>query len=75
MGKVIRDPRAEGLGLECKEGLFTRAERVIVLALGLLLSVFSLSLIIAMGIIAILSFITAGQRLYLVWTKTKNKQN
>ena len=30
--------RAEGAGLECQEGLFTRAERVVVLALGLLLS-------------------------------------
>ncbi|GAI35917.1 unnamed protein product, partial [marine sediment metagenome] len=30
--------RAEGLGLECRVGLFTRAERVIVLAVGLLVN-------------------------------------
>ncbi|GAH63631.1 unnamed protein product, partial [marine sediment metagenome] len=30
--------RAEAVGLECQVGLFTRAERVIVLALGLLLN-------------------------------------
>jgi CDP-diacylglycerol---glycerol-3-phosphate 3-phosphatidyltransferase len=64
--------RAEGLSLELKEGIFTRAERVIVLALGLLLSHFYISLIAAMAIISVLSFITAGQRLYLVWKKTKS---
>ena len=52
--------RAEGLGLELKEGLFTRAERVIVLSLGLLLSSFFNILGIALGIIAVLSFFTAG---------------
>jgi CDP-diacylglycerol---glycerol-3-phosphate 3-phosphatidyltransferase len=65
--------RAEGLGLQLLEGFFTRADRVIVLALGLLLSQFNGILPIALGIITLLSFITAGQRLYLISQKTKNK--
>lgn len=65
--------RAEGLGLELKEGLFTRAERVVVLALGLLLNQFASVLAIAIGIIVVFSFFTAGQRLFLVWRKTAGK--
>jgi len=64
--------RGEGLGLEMKEGWFTRTERVIVLALGLLLSMFAPALPIALGIIVVLSFVTAGQRLFLVWQKTRH---
>jgi len=63
--------RAEGLGLVLKEGIFTRVERVIVLSLGLLFSRWSIILILALLIILVLSFITAGQRLFLVWQKTK----
>jgi len=64
--------RAEALGLECQVGLFTRAERVIVLALGLLLSQVNYALIIALAIIVMFSFFTAGQRLLYVWRQTKN---
>jgi CDP-diacylglycerol--glycerol-3-phosphate 3-phosphatidyltransferase len=64
--------RAEGIGLELKEGWFTRAERVIALTLGLLLSRFAIALPIALGIIFVLSFLTAGQRLFLVWQKTRH---
>ena len=63
--------RAEALGLECKVGLFTRAERVIVLALGLLLSQIDYILNIALGIIVLFSLFTAGQRLLHVWHQTK----
>jgi CDP-diacylglycerol---glycerol-3-phosphate 3-phosphatidyltransferase len=63
--------RGEGIGLEMKEGWFTRTERVIVLALGLLLSIFKIALPIALGIIVVLSFLTAGQRLFLAWKKTR----
>ena len=63
--------RAEALGLECQAGLFTRAERVIVLALGLLLNQIDNALIIALAIIVALSFFTAGQRLLYVWKQTK----
>ncbi|MFC1902101.1 CDP-alcohol phosphatidyltransferase family protein [Chloroflexota bacterium] len=55
--------RTEALGIECKVGLFTRPERVIVLTLGLLLSRYDYALIIALAIIAFFSFLTAGQRL------------
>lgn len=59
--------KAEIMGIECKIGVFTRAERVITLAVGLLASRLSYALPIALGVIAVLSFVTAGQRLtYLV---------
>jgi CDP-diacylglycerol--glycerol-3-phosphate 3-phosphatidyltransferase len=63
--------RAETIGLECKTGLFTRAERVITLTVGLWLSRFSYALIIAIGIIAVFSFITTAQRLSYVRKKTR----
>lgn len=63
--------RAEGLGLELKEGIFTRTERVIVLALGLFLSRWIAALITALSVILLLSLITAGQRLFLVYKKAK----
>ncbi len=63
--------RAEALGLECQVGLFTRAERVVILALGLLLSQFDSALMIALAVIAVFSFVTAGQRLLYVWQQTK----
>jgi CDP-diacylglycerol--glycerol-3-phosphate 3-phosphatidyltransferase len=63
--------RAEALGIECEVGLFTRAERVVILVLGLLLSQFDSALMIALAVIAALSLITAGQRLIYVWQKTR----
>ncbi len=63
--------RAETIGLECKTGLFTRSERVITLTVGLWLSRFSYVLIIAIGIIAVFSFITTAQRLSYVRKKTR----
>ena len=63
--------RAEAVGLECQVGLFTRAERVVVLALGLLLSQINYALVIALAIIVVFSFITVGQRLLYVWRQTK----
>jgi len=65
--------RAEALGLECQVGLFTRPERVVVLALGLLLNQVFDALIIALAIIVVLSFFTVGQRLIYVWQQTKIK--
>ena len=62
--------RAEAAGLDCQVGLFTRAERVIVLALGLLLSQFGNALLIALSIIAVLSFVTVVQRMRHVWKQT-----
>ncbi|MBM4432865.1 MAG: CDP-alcohol phosphatidyltransferase family protein [Chloroflexi bacterium] len=68
--------RAESVGLECKVGLFTRPERVIVLALGLILSQFAYALFTALMIIAVFSFITVVQRLHHVQKQAEidNKQ-
>jgi CDP-diacylglycerol--glycerol-3-phosphate 3-phosphatidyltransferase len=63
--------RAEGAGVECRVGLFTRAERVVVLALGLLLSGIDYALAIALAIIAVFSFATFIQRLVYVWQQTR----
>ena len=63
--------KAEAINLACKEGLFTRGERVIVLALGLLLSGIDYALIIALGVIVLFSLFTGGQRLWHVWQQTK----
>ena len=65
--------RVESSGIACQVGLFTRPERVIVLALGLLLNRVDNALIIALAIIAIFSFFTAGQRLVYAWKQTKNR--
>ena len=63
--------RAEGMGLDCEVGLFTRAERVVVLALGLFLSQFGDALLIALYVIAALSLVTVVQRLRHVWKQTR----
>ncbi len=65
--------RAETQGLECEVGLFTRTERVVVLALGLLLSRLANTLVVALAIIVVFSFFTVGQRLFYVWQQTKNE--
>ena len=65
--------RAEATGLKCQAGLFTRPERVIVLALGLLLNQITYALVVALAIIAVFSFITAAQRLIYVWQQTRVK--
>ena len=59
--------RMEGLGIECKAGIFTRPERVVLLALGLLLSHFNYLLIVAVGLLALFSFITVIERLVYAW--------
>ncbi len=58
--------RAEGIGVTCKVGIFTRAERWIVLVLGLL----SGQVRLALWILAIFSNLTALQRIYAVWRAT-----
>jgi len=59
--------RAEAQGLECKVGIFTRAERVVILALGLLLSYFTPALLVALAIIVVFSLVTVIQRVVYVW--------
>jgi CDP-diacylglycerol--glycerol-3-phosphate 3-phosphatidyltransferase len=66
--------RAEGLGINCSVGLFTRAERVIILALGLLLNPFcKFSISIALAVLVVLGFATVVQRFVYVWQQTKGK--
>jgi CDP-diacylglycerol--glycerol-3-phosphate 3-phosphatidyltransferase len=64
--------KAEALNIKCEIGVFTRPERVVILSIGLLFSRFNNVLLIALAIIAVLSFVTAGQRLFFVWKKTKS---
>ena len=59
--------RAEGLGFECAVGIFTRPERVIVLAVGLLVG----QVAIALVIIIVFSLVTIGQRTHHVWKNIK----
>lgn len=58
--------RAEGLGLECRTGILARPERVIILAIGLL----SGTVIWAMALLAVLSHVTAIERIAYVWRIT-----
>jgi len=61
--------RAEGLGLECKTGLLARPERVVILALGLLTG----TTIWALTLLAVLSHVTAVERIVHVW-RAANQQ-
>jgi CDP-diacylglycerol--glycerol-3-phosphate 3-phosphatidyltransferase len=61
--------RAEGLGWQCQVGLFTRAERVIVLAIGLLIN----QIFIALCVLVIFVFVTVVQRLVYLWKQGKFK--
>jgi CDP-diacylglycerol--glycerol-3-phosphate 3-phosphatidyltransferase len=63
--------RAESLGIDCKNGLFTRTERVIILAIGLIVNQLAITLII----LAVFTFVTVIQRLAHVWQQTKKQVN
>ncbi|MDX9861784.1 MAG: CDP-alcohol phosphatidyltransferase family protein [Rhodospirillales bacterium] len=54
--------RAEGLGGKCKVGLLTRAERVILLALGLLFGFLAQTIVL----LAVLTAVTVAQRIHFV---------
>ncbi len=60
--------RAEYFGLNIKDGLFTRPERVIVLGAGLIIGSERIASVrIALWVLAVVAGITALQRLYVVW--------
>jgi CDP-diacylglycerol--glycerol-3-phosphate 3-phosphatidyltransferase len=59
--------RSEGLDIENKTGLFTRTERVIILALGLIVN----QILITLVILAIFTFITVIQRLVYAYIQTQ----
>jgi CDP-diacylglycerol--glycerol-3-phosphate 3-phosphatidyltransferase len=63
--------RAEGLGWQCQVGLFTRAERIIVLAIGLLIN----QVFIALCVLVVFVFITVVQRLVYLWKQGKIQGN
>ena len=56
--------RGEGLGIFSKAGLMTRPERVVLYSLGLILGLRALEVILI--IVAVVSFLTLLQRLYVV---------
>ncbi|HJX69816.1 MAG TPA: CDP-alcohol phosphatidyltransferase family protein, partial [Dehalococcoidia bacterium] len=59
--------RAEGLGIKCEVGIFTRAERIIVLALGLILGHWiEGAVLIVLCILATLALVTVLQRLIYI---------
>ena len=61
--------RAEGLGWQCQVGLFTRAERVIVLVIGLLIN----QIFIVLCVLVVFVFFTVVQRLVYLWKQGKFK--
>jgi len=61
--------RAEGLGLTLREGLFTRAERVILLGAALIIS--HGVMLWALWALAVLSHLTAAQRVFTVWERAR----
>ena len=71
--------KAESLGIKCMEGILTRAERVALLAVGLLLSPYQFwilpnSMTIVLWLLAILSNFTAMQRIWAVWKATQDER-
>ncbi len=65
--------RAEAISLDCKVGLFTRTERVVIVSLGLLFSRVDYALIAALAIIVFFCFLSVVQRLLYIWQQTKVK--
>ncbi len=62
--------RAESAGISCTVGIFTRPERIIVLALGLFIN----QLFIALAVMAAFSLFTVLHRLFHVWQRAKDRQ-
>jgi CDP-diacylglycerol--glycerol-3-phosphate 3-phosphatidyltransferase len=64
--------RAEGLGLECKVGWFERPERMVLLIVA---AAFGKGPVLpaALWVLAVLSFLTAAQRVAHVWKSTRQR--
>jgi CDP-diacylglycerol--glycerol-3-phosphate 3-phosphatidyltransferase len=62
--------RAEGIGLQCKEGLLTRFERLGILIAGLIVG----QVIWAVALIAVLAGVTAIQRIVVTWRASSLSQ-
>ncbi len=63
--------RAEIIGLKMREGLFTRAERVVLLGAGLIVEPLIDPLTEVLAVLAAFSVLTALQRLWQVWRQTR----
>ncbi len=65
--------RAEGIGVQMKEGLMTRFERIALLVIGLLLTAAfgDPPILIVLGILAVFTNVTAAQRMWLVYRATR----
>jgi CDP-diacylglycerol--glycerol-3-phosphate 3-phosphatidyltransferase len=61
--------RAEGLGLDGKVGIAPRPERVLILGAGLLFT--GTTTLVALGVLTLLTHVTALQRLFYVWRQTQ----
>ena len=69
--------RAEGLGVDCRLGIMQRAERLLLLfagtVVGLIFGVLDPALLAVMGLVAVVSNITAVQRIFYVRKFEKNQ--
>ena len=64
--------RAEIIGQELREGIFTRLERVILIGVGLIVAHFEEDVLtVILWVLAIMASGTALQRLALVWWKSR----
>lgn len=61
--------RAEGMGLDCHVGIMRRTIRILTLAFGLLIN----QVTIILWILAVLTNLTAAQRLFYVWRWTRKE--
>ncbi len=67
--------RAEGLGIECNVGVMTRPERVVTLGIGLIVGQWWPTVVlIVLGVIAGLTFLTTVQRLIHAWRLLKTQE-
>ena len=63
--------RAEGLNIECNVGILQRPERIVLLIAGLILGL----VLPVLWILAVLTNITAGQRIYEVYVRISTAQD
>lgn len=63
--------RGEGIGINIKEGILQRGERIVIICLGLLISINVLYWLLIL--LAILTNITAIQRIFIIWKSIKKE--
>jgi CDP-diacylglycerol--glycerol-3-phosphate 3-phosphatidyltransferase len=67
--------RAEGLGIECEVGIMTRPERILILAAGIVVGHWwTTGVLIALGIVAALAFVTTAQRVAHSYTALTKRE-